>query len=825
MTGLVWRLAWREWRAGDLAVLMSAVAVAVAALMSVALLSDRVNSALARQASELLAADLSLNSDRPPSSARLTALRGLGLDVGQSASLPSMAFASAGGRLVNLKAVSANWPLRGEVTLATAAGEQRGRLAPARGTVWADARLLAALGVRTGDRLTLGEREFVIAAELVREPDGVLDLYNFVPRVVMPMDDLAATGLAGEGARVRWRLLAAGEPAQVTSAASLLRPQLARGERLEDIREARPELRVALERAGRFLGLTALATVGLAAAAVALAARHWLGRHTRMAAVLATLGATRRLRLAVFAGQLLLAAGAAALLGALAGGMAQMWLAARLAAWAGVTLPAAAWPVWLLAPALGLVLVLGLTAPYLLALTRTPALAVLREDVQQTPAGWAVAGVALACLMLLAWPLIGDATLAWVGMAGFAGFALVVAVLVRLALAGLARLPSRGVGVGFGLRLLARRPWLAGLQAMALAVGGMALLTVALVRGDLLDAWRGQLPADAPNRFAINIQPAQVGPLSAMFRELALPVPEFAPMYRARLTAIGDRPVVPEQYPDQRARHLAEREFNLSWRAALPPANRVTDGRFWSGGGQEAAFSVEAGLARTLGIRVGDTLSFDLAGRTVRAPVTSLREVRWDSFRVNFFVLASPGLLAGEPASLVSSFYLPPDRLVAFEQALARFPGVTVVDVTALLNEVRQLTDRLAQAVEFLFGFTLAAGLVTLVAATVATQAERARDAALLRTLGATRRQLLAVLLGEFLWLGMLAGVLAALGAGALGWAVGFWVLDLTLLPSPWLLLAGVGLCGLAALLAGGWAVRRVLSEPPAARLRALSAV
>ena len=197
MTGLVWRLAWREWRAGDLAVLMSAVAVAVAALMSVALLSDRVNSALARQASELLAADLSLNSDRPPSSARLTALRGLGLDVGQSASLPSMAFASAGGRLVNLKAVSANWPLRGEVTLATAAGEQRGRLAPARGTVWADARLLAALGVRTGDRLTLGEREFVIAAELVREPDGALDLYNFVPRVVMPMDDLAATGLAG----------------------------------------------------------------------------------------------------------------------------------------------------------------------------------------------------------------------------------------------------------------------------------------------------------------------------------------------------------------------------------------------------------------------------------------------------------------------------------------------------------------------------------------------------------------------------------------------------------------------------------------------------
>ena len=234
---------------------------------------------------------------------------------------------------------------------------------------------------------------------------------------------------------------------------------------------------------------------------------------------------------------------------------------------------------------------------------------------------------------------------------------------------------------------------------------------------------------------------------------------------------------------------------------------------------------IEAGLARTLGIRVGDTLSFDLAGRTVRAPVTSLREVRWDSFRVNFFVLASPGLLAGEPASLVSSFYLPPDRLVAFEQALARFPGVTVVDVTALLNEVRQLTDRLAQAVEFLFGFTLAAGLVTLVAATVATQAERARDAALLRTLGATRRQLLAVLLGEFLWLGVLAGVLAALGAGALGWAVGFWVLDLTLLPSPWLLLAGVGLCGLAALLAGGWAVRRVLAEPPAARLRALSAV
>lgn len=825
MIGLAWRMAWRELRAGDLVVLLAAVAIAVAALASVTLLGDRTGRALESRARELLAADLVINADHVPRAGLAAAAGRYRLETGLTATLPSMAFAGGMPQLVTLKGVSANWPLRGEVTLGDSASRHSGRLAPASGTAWADPRLLNRLGLKVGDTLSLGDRAFRLAAVLEREPDGALDLYNFVPRVIINQADLPSTGLLQEGSRVRWRLLLAGKPADVAAFAASVRPGLARGERIEDIREARPEIRSALERASRFLGLTALAAVCLAAAAVALAARHWLMRQTRAAAVLSTLGATYRLRLLVFGGQLALVAFGASLLGLLAGGLTQSLLAAQLTAWSGAALPPAGIGTWLLAPAIGVVLVAGFALPPLLALIRTPAMAALRAGLSTSTSGRLAGGMALAALAWLAWVAIGDAGLAAWGLGGFVVFMAVVWLVVRSLLALLVRLPARGVGFRYGLGLLGRRPWLASLQAGALAVGTMALLTVAVVRGDLLDAWQRQLPVDAPNRFAINIQPEQRAPFAASLRTLGLGTPEIAPMARARLLAIDGRPIRADQYPDERARNLAEREFNLSWRPGVPASNRITAGEYWTAAtAGKPAFSVETGLANTLGIRLGSRLAFDVAGRRVEAPVTSLREVRWDSFQVNFFVLASPGLLDDTPASYVSSFYLPAAAVKPFERASTAFSNVTVVDVSAILAEVRALIDRLAQVIEFLFLFTLAAGGITLLAATVATQAERTRDAVLLRTLGATRRQLVAVLMAEFVWLGVLAGTLAAAGASTLSMVLGRQALDVDIGVNPWLFVHGVAMAGGAALLAGAWAVSRVLNRPPARKLREIAA-
>lgn len=809
----------RDLAAGELTVLAVALAVAIAAMSSVGFFTDRVQQALTQEADQMLAADLVVNADQPIPADFIAEGQRRGLALGGTATFPSMAQAGEQAVLATLKAVSDTYPLRGSVRLHTPQGETKVVGAPKPGEAWADARLLDRLGVKTGDSLRIGESTLRISGLMAREPDGAMDIYNFVPRLLFNAADLPATGLIQRGSRVRYRLLLAGERKEIDAMRTWLTPRLQRGQRVEDVREARPEVRVSLERAEHFLGLSALLSVFIAAAAIALAARRYVERHLDAVALLRTLGMSQSGIVRLFLLQYLLLGVLAAAVGVTTGWLAQFALAQALSGLFETVLPPAGWLPALTGTGVGLTLLFGFCLPPLLRLRQVSPLRVIRRDA--TPQGNAPLALGLGTITLsgLVFWQAGNVQLAALALGGLAGTVGLAALAAWLLVWLLPRLPlPASAGWRFGLRNVARRRGLSVAQIVALSLGLMALMLLTVVRGDLLSQWDKSVPADAPNRFLINIQPEQRAPIAARFAEAGLPTPQFAPMVRARLVSVNDAPLRPEQLVSDRARRLAEREFNLSWGESLRQDNRLTAGTPLDD--TQPGWSVESGIATTLGLRLGDTLTYDIAGARYSAPIVNLRKVDWDSFRVNFFVVGSKALLGQQPASYVSSFHLPAAQ-ASFSSALAReWPNLTVIDVSVILAEVRAILAKALSAIEVVFGFSMLAGLAVLYAATLATHDERKREAAILRTLGASRRMVSQAVSAELLLIGGLAGFLAAIAAVALGAVAAQRLFDLPVSLNLWLPFAGMAAGALAARLAAAPLLHHVLATPPVRALR-----
>jgi len=825
---LALRLLWRDARSGEVGLLAAAVVIAVAGLTTVGFFTSRVEQALARQSNQLLGADLTLSSDRPLEAAFEQNARTGGLSVTHALRFPSMTAHGADSALTEIKAVADGYPLRGELKIADRlfGAERAVHDAPAAGTVWVDARLLTRFDLKTGDTLRVGHSELRVAALVTQEPDSMTGFFNSLPRLLMNAADVAATGLVQDGSRVRYILYIAGGPAAVDAYRAWAQRHVAPWQNIEGVRDARPEVRSALERAGYFLGLAALVSVVIAAVAVALAARRFVVRHLDACAVMRCCGARRATVTRLYALHFLLLGVGAGAVGCAIGYLAQNLLAIRLAAAIAVALPPPDGLPALHGVVAGVVLLAGFALPPLMDLGRVPALRVLRRDLG-APRGLGAAGYLFAAAAiggLVLWQA-RDLRLGLYMLGGFAAAAALSALLAYglLALLGRVRIfGAGGVNWRYGIANLRRRRFASAAQVAALGVGIMALLTLTLIRGDLLASWKATLRPDLPNRFVIDIQPGQVQRLAGFFQARGMPQPVMFPMVRGRLVAVNGRAVSPSDYADDRARRLVDREFNLSWADVPPSDNRIVAGRWWET--QNAReLSVEEGIAGTLGLKLGDALTYDVAGSRFTATITSLRKVDWDSFKVNFFVIAAPALLQGQPVSFITSFYAPPERTAMLNDLVREFPNLVVIDVAQVMAQVQRLMDQAADAVQFMFLFTLAAGLAVLHTAIAGTRDEREYEAAVMRVLGARRGQVLSVQFAEFALIGALAGLLAAAAASVLGHLLADRVLHVPYLGTPWiwpLAVAGGGL-GIAA--SGLLGLRRLFAAPPLQTLRRTS--
>ena len=814
----------RDARAGELRVLFFALLVAVAASSAIGYFSARLNDAMLLRASEFLAADLRLSGSAPASQEQIDAGLKLGLDHAQAVEFSSVVAAQEGIQLASVKAANSLYPLRGELRSAAEpyAPEEAGS-GPRPGEVWAEARLMVALNLKIGDELEIGAKTLRLSRVLTYDPDTAGDFYSLTPRVLMHLDDLAATEVVQPGSRVRFRELWRGDANALAAYRQAVEAGMEPNQRLDDARDGNRQVGGALGRAERYLNLASLAAVLLAGVAVALSAARFAARRFDASALLRCLGLSRREALALFGLQLALLGLIACLIGALLGWAGQHVLFYLLRGLIPDDLPPAdLWPA-LAGMATGLVALAGFALPPLAALGRVPPLRVLRRDMLPVPASsWLVYGAALIALGLIMWRLSLDLRLTLALLGGGLLAALLLGGLLLLGLQSLRRLLQRAaLPWRLGLGQLLRHPLAAAGQSLAFGLILLAMALIALLRGELLDTWQDQLPEDAPNHFALNVLPAERDAFAARLAELS---PHPAPLYPVvpgRLIMINGEPVRQLVTKESRGERAIQRDLSLTWAEDLPSDNLITAGNWWGAAhaSELPGVSVESELAESLQLKLGDQLRFNVGGIERDAQVTSLRQVDWDSFQPNFYMIFEPQTLQDLPATYLTSFYLPPGQdaeLVALSRA---FPSVTLLQVDALLAQLRSILAQVTLAIEYVLLFVLAAGITVLLAGLQATLDERIRQGALLRALGAERKLLISARRAEFGLLGAAAGLLAALGCELVSFLLYRYAFDMSWQPHPWLLLLpliGALLIGLAGVLG----TRRALNASPLSVLR-----
>ena len=839
---LGWRNLWRDLRSGELNLLVLSVVLAVAALSAVGFFSDRLQAGLWRDARQLIGGDAVVVSDKPTAENFLQKAKQLGLKTNATLSFPSMARAddAQGGetKLVALKAVSEGYPLRGQLTLFSAEGaspsdkpkSQATRQVPSSGQAWVDPALLEVLNLKLGDPLWLGDKAFQISALIDREPDRGAGFMNFAPRVMVNLSDIPATGLIQPASRLSYRLAVAGEESQANvqkfinwARDEVAKPEV-RGVQVESMESGRPEMRQTLDRAEKFLNLVALLAALLCAVAVALAARTFAAKHLDACALLRVLGQSQQTLSIAYAFEFITAGLVASLLGVMVGyGVhhAFVWLLAGLV---DAQLPPASGAPALLGLGMGLTLLLAFGLPPVLQLAQVPALRVIRRDMGGLQP--ASVGVLLAGLLGFAGALMWasrDVKLGLMTVGGFAMATLMFAGATWLALKLLRKwVPSNTTPrwLLLATRQVMARPVYAVVQVSALSVGLLALVLLVLLRTDLISSWRKATPVNAPDRFVINVQPDQTQAFQSALQQTGVQNYDWYPMIRGRLVAINGKAVSPQDYTEERAKRLVDREFNLSSRAVKPEHNEVVKGTWLEN--EKDAVSVEVGIAKTLGLQMGDRLQFDIGGVLSEGRVTSLRKVDWGSMRANFFVIYPVDNLPNVPLSYMAAFKSP--DVPSFERKLLQqFPNVTSVDLRASLTQVQKVLDQVIRAVEFLFAFTLLAGLLVLTAAVTSTREERKREFAIMRALGATGRLLSQVQTAELMGVGLMAGFLASLVAELVGWGLARFVFEFEWTASLWVPVAGALTGAVLAWMAGWWGLAEVLRQPVSQTLRQAS--
>ncbi len=784
VVGLAYKQMLRMLAAGELRVMLAALVLAVTATTAVGFFTDRIQASLQSQGNVLLGGDLALLSDHALLPDYRQHALALGLQATHTTEFPSMVLRGEASQLAQIKAVSAPFPLRGDL-LISAQWHGAGQVAasvPQVGTVWLDPRLASQLNAQVGSQIALGEAEFKVAAILQKETSRGGDMFNFAPRLMMNAQDLAATQLIQFGSRIQYQLLVAGDVAAVAEYKTWLQASMQRGQRLQDVASARPEMKSALEKAQQFLGLASMVSVVLALVAMFLASLPYVQKSLDAYALMRCFGASQALITRILLIQTLLIAVLGSVLGCLLGYGLQLGLS-RLAAQLFVQdLPVATWqPLWL-GMLSGLAATVSVLWPHLLQMREVPALRILRREAAplQPITLWRYLPIVVFLAAMMLWHA-GHIKIALLGIAGLLALLLLVGLIAWGVNRSLLSLPRQYTQIWrIGLAGLKRRPVMAAAQVTGISLGLMAILLLSLVRGDLLHNWQSTLPVDAPNRFVINIQKQQLAAFKDFLAVSHTQNVDVFPMVKGRLLAINQKPMDTHQYQDERARRLAEREFNLSWAQDLPKDNQILQGQWWQKNASgQPQISLEKGLAEALHLKLGDVLSYDIGGSHVDLKVTSIRKVEWDRMRANFFAMTPPQVLDNYAGSYIASFYLPVGQEESLNGLLKQFSNLTVIDVAAILQQVRGIIEKMSYALQYVFAFSLLAGMAVLYAALLATRDERIQEATLLRVLGASRWQVSIAMLSEFFAIAFIAAFIASLIANVLAYFVSVQVLDI----------------------------------------------
>lgn len=814
----------RDARAGELRVLFFAVLVAVAASTAIGYFGARLNGAMVLRATEFLGADLVLEGSSPAREEQIRVGNELGLKHAQIVEFSSVIATDNGIQLSSIKAADDAYPLRGQLkSAAQPYGEEQPGGGPKSGQAWVEPRLLTALDLKVGDDIDVGSKTVKITRVLTYEPDRAGNFYSLTPRVLINLDDLQATGIVQPGSRVSFRELWRGEAPALQSYRDVIQPGLEANQRLLDGRDGNQQIGGALGKAERYLNMASLVAVLLAGVAVALSATRFANRRFDASALLRCLGLSRRETLWLFSLQLAMLGLLASVTGALLGWLAQLGLFALLHDLLPADVPPGGVMPALAGMGTGLVALAGFALPPLAALGRVPPLRVLRRDILPIPAStWTVYGAALLALGLIMWRMSLDLVLTFALLGGGVIAALILGGLLLLGLKGLRRgLARASLPWRLGLGQLLRQPLAAAGQALAFGLILLSMALIALLRGELLDTWQSQLPKDAPNYFALNILPTDKDAFGARLHELQAQAAPIYPVVPGRLISINGEPVQEIVTKDSSGDKAVQRDLSLTWAADLPEGNDLTAGQWWSAQPPQGVpgVSVEAKVAESLKLKLGDHLVFTVAGVNREAQVTSLRSINWDNFQPNFFMIFQPGTLQDLPTTYLTSFYLAPGHDTQIIELSRSFPAVTILPIDALLEQLRSILAQVTIAIEYVLLFVLAAGMTVLFSGLQSTLDERIRQGALLRALGAERQLLIKSRRIEFGLLGATSGLLAALGAELVSLVLYRYAFDLPWHPHPWLLLLPV----LGAVMVGGAGVfgtRRALNASPLTVLR-----
>jgi len=814
----------RDWRGGELGVLLMALILAVGVVSGISAFATRLQSALTQESHRFLAADLVVRSGREMPAGWLDEAARRGVDHALTLVFPSMLYAGDDSmQLASVKAVSPGYPLRGTLTFSEQpfGAVLPAATGPARGEVWLESRLFALLDVAVGDRVHIGEAEFTIAAAARTEPDQAASFSGYGPRVLMHYDDIPATRVVQPGSRVEYRQLYAAPGPLLEPYRQWLEPQLADGQRLLDVSEGQPGIGSALQRAERFLLLAGSLAVVLAGVAIALAARRFSERHNDYVAIMKSLGATSARVNRLYGSSLLLLGAMATATGCALGWFIQSLFFQLFADQLPVQPGTSGIRPYAIGAATALTCLLCFAWPPLRRLALASPLRVLRRDLplenRRTMTDY---GLGLAAVALLMWGYSRDLQLTLAVLAGLAVTAALGLVLALTLLRG-GRLVGMRAGSIWRLALagLQRRGSSNAMQVVIFAMAIMLLLVLVLVRTSLIDDWQTQLPEGTPNHFMINIGPEDVQPVDQMLREQAIPSEPLFPMIRGRIMAVNDQELAASDDPAESRR---QRESNFTWSDTLPAGNRLAAGQWWPPGTDEALVSVERDFAERLGIQVGDTMAFLVGSQPLQATVANIRELDWQSMRPNFYLVFPPRVLSSYPATFMTSFYLEAGDKGFLNRFIRRFPTVTVIEMDVVVEQIRTIVQQVSAAIELVLAVILAAGSLVLVAGVQASVDARMHESAILRALGARRGLVLGGLFIEFATLGLFAGLLATVAAELSVFMLQEWAMDMRYRPSPgvWPLGIGAGMVLIGGL--GVFSCRRVVSSPPVALLREL---